>query len=266
MESSIQSIKYSDIAEKIATHHHDTHQILYVLSGNARITVGNENYDLESGSLIFISRTESHSVNYVGEKYERYEIRISPEIINSSLKDQHLYSVLINRPVGFSRVIKLKSPAMIDIFEKINREFNDNAPYREEVLSMLLDLLFITVYRSYPEMFSVKSIPYFETVNQIQRQFENDIGKAYTLTGLAAEYHISKYYLSHIFKTITGYSVMDYLKALRIAKAKNLLAKTDTRVCEIVKICGFSDSSNFSRTFRKLNGISPSDFRTKYKQ
>lgn len=261
MQSYIRNVKYSDIVKKIGAHHHDTHQILYVLNGNAEIAVNNESYKLESGSLIFISRTESHSITSVGEKYERYEIRISPEILNSAVKDSRLYSVLSNRPKGFSRVIKMQSPEVTGIFEKINREFNNTAPYREEALSMLLDMLLIAVYRQYPGMFSAADIPFFETVSKIQRQFENDIAKAYNLTELAAEYHISKYYLSHIFKTVTGYSVMDYLKALRLAKAKIMLAGTALSISEIVKVCGFSDSSNFSREFKRSAGLSPRDFR-----
>lgn len=264
MQSYIRNVKYSDIVKKIGAHHHDTHQILYVLNGNAEITVNNESYKLESGSLIFISRTESHSITSVGCKYERYEIRISPEILSSAVKDQRLYSVLSNRPKGFSRVIKMQSPEIIGIFEKFNDEFNNTAPYREDILSMLLDMLLIAVYRRYPGMFSAADIPFFETVNKIQQQFENDIAKAYNLTELADEYHISKYYLSHIFKTVTGYSVMGYLKALRLAKAKIMLAGTMSSISEIVKTCGFSNSSNFSREFKRSTGLSPRDFRIKY--
>lgn len=261
MQSFIQNVKHSDIVKKLGAHHHDTHQILYILNGNAQITVNNEAFDLVSGSLIFISRMETHSVNFVGERYERYEIRISPEILNSALKDTRLYSVLSNRPEGFERIINLQTPEIINIFKKITEEFNNNAPYKEETLSMLLDMLLINVYRSCPKMFAVTNIPHFETVNKIQRRFENDIGREYSLTELAAEYHLNKFYLSHIFKTVTGYSVMNYLKALRIAKAKALLAKTTASVSEIVKICGFSDSSNFSREFKINTGLSPREFR-----
>lgn len=266
MQSYIRNVKYSDLVKKIGAHHHDTHQILYVLNGTAEITVNHESYQLESGSLIFISRTESHSVTSVGGKYERYEIRISPEILSSAVKDHRLYSVLSNRPKGFSRVIKMQSPDVIGIFEKINEEFHHTAPYREEALSLLLDRLLIAVYRRYPGMFSAADIPFFETISKIQRQFENDMAKTYHLTELAAEYHISKYYLSHLFKTVTGYSVMEYLKALRLAKAKMLLAGTTSSISEIVKTCGFSDSSNFSREFKRSTGLSPRDFRSKHRR
>ena len=78
---------------------------------------------------------------------------------------------------------------------------------------------------------------------------------------LAKKYNLSISSLSHQFKKITGMSVMNYLLSCRIAGAKNLLAKTDLSIGEITELCGFSDNSNFSRTFKKLNGISPTRFR-----
>jgi AraC-like DNA-binding protein len=50
-----------------------------------------------------------------------------------------------------------------------------------------------------------------------------------------------------------------------MANAKQMLAETDCSIGEIVEKCGFSDNSNFSRAFRKLTNMSPSDFRKKYK-
>jgi YesN/AraC family two-component response regulator len=58
---------------------------------------------------------------------------------------------------------------------------------------------------------------------------------------------------------------MEYLQSCRMANAKQLLAETEFCIGEIVEKCGFCDNSNFSRTFKKLNGLSPSDFRKKYK-
>jgi AraC-like DNA-binding protein len=58
---------------------------------------------------------------------------------------------------------------------------------------------------------------------------------------------------------------MEYLQSCRMANAKRMLAQTDYSVGEIVEKCGFSDNSNFSRTFKSLNGMSPTDFRKKYK-
>ena len=67
--------------------------------------------------------------------------------------------------------------------------------------------------------------------------------------------------MAHIFKDITGYAIMDYLKSLRMARAKNMLLKTELGITEIVKNCGFSDSSNFSREFKIATNLTPGEFR-----
>lgn len=105
----------------------------------------------------------------------------------------------INRPKAFNRVIKIKTPEIVNILDNATDEYNNNESYKYDVLSMMLNLLFIIVYRFYTEMFDDIEFSYFETVNKIQLQFESDICKAYSLSKPASEYHIGKYYLSHVF-------------------------------------------------------------------
>ncbi len=265
MQSYIKNAKFSQGVKKLSSHYHDTHQILYVTDGSAHITVNNEEYTLNEGSLIIISRMEAHSITSMNSDYARYEIRISPEIMSSTVKDLRLYSILLNRPVEFNRVMNVKKEEFAGIFQEITCEFNNEHTYKGEMTSLLLGKLFISIYRKFPQMFSWANIPYFETVYKIQRKFEEELSENYKLSSLAQEYNLSKYYLSHIFKSVTGYSVMDYLKNLRIAKAKTLLAKSNISISEIVKICGFSDNNNFSRDFKAITGFTPRDFRKKHK-
>ena len=99
----------------------------------------------------------------------------------------------------------------------------------------------------------------------IQKSFEQDCSRLYTLEELARQYSISPSSLSHQFKKLTGASVMGYLLSCRMASAKHYLTATNAGIAEIVEKCGFSDSSNFSRTFKKRNGISPTEFRNRYR-
>ena len=105
----------------------------------------------------------------------------------------------------------------------------------------------------------------FELILKLQKEFEENYSLYYSLEDLAKQYNISVSSLSHQFKKITGMSVMDYLLSCRIASAKNFLAKTNLSISEIVELCGFSDNSNFSRTFKARIGVSPTDFRKRYK-
>lgn len=266
MKSFVTGARFSTASRIISSHYHDCHQLLYVTGGGARITVDGESLCIKKNSLVLISRTESHSIDKTEDEYTRYEIRISPEIISHSRRGAVLYSVLSNRPEGFSRVVDIEDDSMLWLFERMTQEFaTPEKPYSTDSVNMLLDLIFVEIYRRCPEMFPEETNPAFDMVRQIQQRFESDVSYPYTLDYLAKEYHINKFYMAHVFKRVTGFSCFEYLKALRLAEAKRLLSKTGRDISEIVKNCGFSDSSNFSREFKKSTGLTPGSFRKKYR-
>jgi AraC-like DNA-binding protein len=67
--------------------------------------------------------------------------------------------------------------------------------------------------------------------------------------------------LSRHFRRLLGSSPMEYLIALRLARAKELLLYTDLSVTEIAFECGFSDGNYLARQFKRRLGVSPRDFR-----
>ena len=78
---------------------------------------------------------------------------------------------------------------------------------------------------------------------------------------LAQFSHVHKYYLVHAFSNVYGISPINYLMRARIEKAKTLLSTTDFSLSVISRSCGFSSSSYFSQTFKKVAGVSPSSYR-----
>jgi YesN/AraC family two-component response regulator len=67
--------------------------------------------------------------------------------------------------------------------------------------------------------------------------------------------------LAHVFPAITGFSVKDYVARLRINIARRLLVETRATLETIAARLGFADASNFSRTFKSVDGIAPGEFR-----
>jgi two-component system, response regulator YesN len=67
--------------------------------------------------------------------------------------------------------------------------------------------------------------------------------------------------LFHLFKSVTGLTPTDYLRRLRIEKAKELLAHQAESVTEIALETGFSSAQHFSSVFRKYAGQSPREYR-----
>ena len=63
------------------------------------------------------------------------------------------------------------------------------------------------------------------------------------------------------FKVVTGFSVLEYVKRLRMARSRQLLITSDYSVAEIAAAVGYRDPFYFSRQFREVNGVSPREFR-----
>ena len=68
--------------------------------------------------------------------------------------------------------------------------------------------------------------------------------------------------LSHSFREMTGYPVLEYLTMCRMTKARSLLSETDLPVTQIAAAVGYCSVTNFSRMFRLKNNCTPSAYRT----
>ncbi len=98
-------------------------------------------------------------------------------------------------------------------------------------------------------------------VEEIRRYLDEHFAADITLSGMAARYKISPSYLSLLFTERTGQNFIDYLTERRIKKAKELLKHTDRKIYEIAAAVGYNDSFYFSNCFKKLIGISPTEYR-----
>jgi len=81
------------------------------------------------------------------------------------------------------------------------------------------------------------------------------------LQQIAEELYISKYYLSHFFKENTGFTVIEFVNSKRIIEAQKMLIKSSTNITDIAVNVGFNSLTHFERTFKKINGITPSQYR-----
>lgn len=84
-----------------------------------------------------------------------------------------------------------------------------------------------------------------------------------SLTAVAQAAHMSTFYFCKQFKKATGLSFTEYLSRLRIEKAKAQLLKPNLRVSEVAYEVGFQSLTHFNRVFKKLNGESPTNYRTR---
>jgi two-component system response regulator YesN len=98
-------------------------------------------------------------------------------------------------------------------------------------------------------------------VDEIRRHIEDNYAQDISLSDMANRYKISPGYLSLLFTERTGKNFIEYLTERRIKKAQELLKHTDMKIYEIACAVGYNDSYYFSSCFKKLVGMTPSEYR-----
>ncbi len=97
---------------------------------------------------------------------------------------------------------------------------------------------------------------------RVREYMDANLSERITLKDLARIAEASRFHFARQFRIRTGESPMGYLLRARIERAKDVLRKDDSAtVADIAAMLGFADQSHFTRTFRRLVGTSPTDYR-----
>ena len=239
-------------------HRHDLSQLLYVTRGELTIEILGSRERCIAPSVVFIGNCEPHIIISASEDYERYVISVDPHEAEHALSPVWLASVFTRRPLGFSHVLSVSG---------IENEINVLVAMLcraggEEERSLALSAFLYRLSEHSPEHFRSESRGSGElTVASVRADIERDFRSKLSLDTLAKRYRVSRFYLAHIFKSITGHSLKDHLMSCRISYACQLLSESRLSIAQIAEESGFRDVSNFSRSFRERISLSPSEFR-----
>ena len=98
-------------------------------------------------------------------------------------------------------------------------------------------------------------------ISQVKSFLDEHYKEKLSLESVASHFFIDKHYLARLFKEQYGVTLVTYLQQVRITHAKRMLRFTDKSIEEIGLECGIGELNYFSRVFKKLEGVSPSEFR-----
>ncbi|MCF7754278.1 response regulator [Paenibacillus xylanexedens] len=90
---------------------------------------------------------------------------------------------------------------------------------------------------------------------------QHDLEQAYTASGLSQQLNISRSYFSQCFKDLMGKTFNEYSRFIRVEKSKEYLLNTNNTIFWIAERVGYTDEKYFSRIFRELTGLLPSEYR-----
>lgn len=100
-----------------------------------------------------------------------------------------------------------------------------------------------------------------ETVRRARHYVRDHLADRITLEEVAVSAGLSPHHFSRLFRTATGLTLTDYINRSRIESARQLLLKADARISEIAFEVGYQSLSQFNRSFLRITGRSPLDYR-----
>lgn len=182
--------------------------------------------------------------------------RIGTEQLKSSLlrlyivTDIYLTAKMFVESIGISKEMYVEAVGDADTFVQQFRTLDSTKSYIIDLLEKCVDMRNIRIDTSKSAISQAKCY--------ISKHFhEPDI----SLGSVAASVNICAPYFSVLFKKELGETFVGYLTSVRMNKAKELLCCTSKRVTQIADEIGYNDYHYFTGLFKKLNGITPCEFR-----
>ncbi len=137
---------------------------------------------------------------------------------------------------------------------RILHEFEDLHEYQNYVTDWILDLNKRLGDR--PDDINIRQ-KIAQAQQYINTQYQTDLNMAVVSNYVSMNYSL----FSYSFKQYTGKNFVNYLKEIRIEKAKKLLATTDLKIVEISQMVGYENEKNFMKIFKSLCGVTPGEYR-----
>jgi AraC-like DNA-binding protein len=253
-------------------HSHDFCELVIVAQGQGVQCLEGMDLPISAGDVFLLQGRQRHffhdrkHLELVNVMYDSQQVSL-PEsdlrrmpgycamfLLEPTYRKQHRFASRLH----LKRVQLAKVLAIADEMEGECKEQN---PGFEVVLRAKLQELIAYLSRIYTQGNSTETqalLRVGEVIGAMEQKFSHD----WNLTELAAIAHMSKNNLLKVFRKATSQTPIDYLMRLRIQRAMGMLQKSDHTITEIAFAVGFNDSNYFTRQFRKVNGLTPRQFRT----
>lgn len=240
------------------------------------LNYGRTNYDFQNGALIFISpRQVLQWDNSVVFEQKGFSINFHEDFLKGTelaqrIKKCGFFSYSTNEALHLSP----KEEKQIEsIVENIEIEYQNNQDaFSKEIIISQLDTLLKYTNRFYERQFLNRK----EISNNLLEKFYQHLTEYFesgelqengipSIELIADEMSISQRYLSDTLKKETGKTTTEHLQLHLIDQAKNILLQPNKSIKEVAYELGFEYPPYFSRLFKKKEGISPTQYREKYK-
>ncbi|MBE6981005.1 MAG: helix-turn-helix transcriptional regulator [Ruminococcaceae bacterium] len=246
-------------------HWHPEPELLYAPEGTYEIYSDSGNFTLLAGEVCLIPTGKIHSIRSLTPSGQYWSISFSIDLIQ--LPESHFFQKSFVEPLkngNFQIPDKftakdLTSNALQALQKVVTGKQN------EQFLGLLTFFLEIQpLCKLVPTTRNLRQC--HDAIASCIRYMETNYASRITLEELANHVHLHPNYLCAAFKRNSGQTPFAYLNVLRIRKARALLMQGRLSIAQVAEQVGFADTDHFSRTFKQIQGISPSAYRKTYNE
>ena len=258
-------------------HTHKEYELVLLHGGNCRFLVGNQFFYLQPGQLLMLDGMTIHKAYVSGDPqdYERSVLRFDSVWIRPLLQDinlERLLNLFEENSSGLIRIFKKRDEAIIEnmigeIATLVDLEENrlNEARLKLAVVQLLIQISISTDY------IIRKDQGFRDEKTEIAEKVSNFLFKNYhrsiSIDDVSQAVNLSKSYMSHVFKEVTGHTIMTYLMQYRLSKARSQITQEPNQLIKVIsQENGFESEAHFSRFFKKNIGLSPSQYKKQYYQ
>lgn len=259
---------YSESGTSMKFHSHAHFEIYYFHGGKANYLIGDKIFVLSPGDLILMNGMTLHCPNVdMKVPYQRTIVHFEPAFLKPfaempfSVNLLQPFYELKNHRIHLQGSQRAEVEAMLERMCRLSLE--DGGLSRDRLIVAFLDLL-VLVYELCQSSNSASVFPSDKErhaqniIDFIEDHYQEDLH----LEQLEDRLHLNKYYLSKLFKEVTGVTIFDYVYHKRINQAKiHFLLDKDLTVTDVCYKVGFKHPSHFTRMFKSRVGCTPEHYR-----
>ena len=246
-------------------HCHQEMEIILQKKGNLEVTAAGESVVLEPGEICIIPPFRNHSIGMGSEDCERLALLLNLKLMGNGI-DEGGEGLWIREEIQDRQMFSLfweeeTKEKFREIVEKIYEEYIHKEYAWPLALKTYANELLLLAVRNIPKVQREKRREQISRLQNILEYIALHYCENITLGECAKFAGFNPAYFSRYFSKCMGVTFQEYIKKLRIERAKWLLMTGSTGVTEICYQSGFRDVKTFNKLFKQDCGMSPSGFR-----
>lgn len=248
-------------------HNHTRFEITLVTAGSGIYSTPSGVFSIQQGDVLVFSGNEWHCITEIHDcGLELINLHFEPRYLlgnsHNSLSAKHMDLCFAHSP-NFRNYIPAKDAlCLAELIVHIESELKEQSDEYALCINSYLNLLLISLIRDHNYCTQIpnrRSDEIFKALKYIDAHFTESI----TLEEIAHEAGVTPTYFSAIFKTFCNVTLWNYIATKRIEKASRMILDNTYKgtMLDIALACGFNNTANFNKAFRKLTGMTPSDYK-----